>query len=68
MGVKLSFFERFLDGNFYLSGKYYINLCRVESISSEAVVTFDDGSSIYLSKKTYVKLKQRFAGFMLEGF
>ncbi|MBR0131723.1 MAG: LytTR family transcriptional regulator DNA-binding domain-containing protein [Lachnospiraceae bacterium] len=67
MGEKITFFERFMDEAFYRQGKYYINLSNVVSVTSDAEVTFDDGTKIYFTKKTYVGLKQSFARFILEG-
>ncbi len=64
--TKIEFFEKYIDDSFYKQGKYYINLSRIESITSDAVVTFDNGEKLYFTKKTYVGLKQSFARYILQ--
>ncbi len=65
---RFEFFMDYIDERFFSVGRFLINMNRIISIDSEAVVHFEAGSRVYLTKKNYVELKQRFAGYMISYF
>lgn len=61
---RMAFFENYIDNEFYAVGKYYVNLSNIRSIDSSATVIFDNKAKLFLTKKNYVGLKQKFANYI----